>query len=479
MKTRAFHILNPLPNREYNPKLYTPTGNRCDPHNAALDYSLDQYQSVITDAMTRTAPTTHIKNMSRAEHTAIRTLSEQLKEGTALHIPIPADKDRAYCLVSPDQHINLWRSAMSGAMFTLVDEDSTDWNVVKSSTRVCVRKALESGVITFDLYRFLTQHCNGDYRTPVGNLLLKSHKLLLPQTALPAKTRLYIDTVNCITTPLAKYISVQLTKARDCIPHRIRDSRDLMSKISHLGFRQSIRFVTLDITDFYPNTTVAQGREVMKAHLAHEIATLCLEFSDIIHDSLVVKTPIGTYKLPDRYGIGLVHSCEICDLYWAIVEARVLDRLKQCGLTPLFYGRMIDDCIMILDCTDSELEFILKQFKEADPTEPVSVEVSSKTIDFLDVTLYKGHQFKLTGKLDSKLYTKPSSSALHLPRTSHHPESTFFSILNGEMRRSVIASSSFTNHQFEMNRKMRQFKARGYSPGELTIGMGNLFPDMA
>ena len=39
-------------------------------------------------------------NLSRGEFTALHTLRSALEDGTATHIPLPADKDRAYTLVS-------------------------------------------------------------------------------------------------------------------------------------------------------------------------------------------------------------------------------------------------------------------------------------------------------------------------------------------------------------------------------------------
>jgi hypothetical protein len=128
---------------------------------------------------------------------------------------------------------------------------------------------------------------------------------------------------------------------------------------------------------------------------------------------------------------------------------------------------MKDDVLMLLDCTDEQLDTVIEQFQTADPHKAVTVEISRQSVDFLDATLYKGPQFILTGKLDTKMYTKPSSSALHLPRRSHHPDSTFNAIISNEMRRSIIASSSLGNHMREMTKKHKQFLARGYSNGVL------------
>ena len=447
--------------------MYVPTGNQCNPYCDALDTCLDDYQSVITAAMAQ-PDSIPVQNTHYTEKKALETLSKQIKEGTATHIPIPADKDRQYTLVSPAQHMNIWNDLMSNPIFVQIEHSHIDWESINRRVRFVAKEALESGSITSDIYRFLVQHCKGGYRTPVANLLIKTHKLLKPCAPIPAKARLYIDTVNYLTTPLAKYISVQLMPVCEAIPYRITDTRQLMEQISNMSFPQNVIILSMDITDFYPNTTVPEGEEAMNRHLPPETAAVCTSFSKLIHETLYVQTPIGWYLLPKRYGIGLVHSGEVCDIVQSHTEQRTLQTLESCeNIIPLFYGRMKDDVLMILDCTERQLDIVIEHFQTADPNKPVTVEVSRQSVDFLDVTLYKGPQFTLTGKFDTKLYTKPSSSSLHLPRTSHHPDSTFNAILSNEMRRSVIASNSLTNHMSEMAKKQQQFRVRGYSNGVL------------
>ena len=93
---------------------------------------------------------------------------------------------------------------MSGAQYLPVEPDSIDWSAVKRTVRLTVKEALEAECISNSTGRFLTQHCVGPVREPRGNLLVKTHKPMQPYTAVPAKTRLYIDTVNCVTTPFSE-----------------------------------------------------------------------------------------------------------------------------------------------------------------------------------------------------------------------------------------------------------------------------------
>ena len=193
-------------------------------------------------------------------------------------------------------------------------------------------------------------------------MLIKTHKLLKPCAPIPAKVRLYIDIINYLTTTLAKYISVQLTAPCEAILYRTNDTRQLIKHISSMSFTQSIILVTMDITDFYPNTTVPEGESAINRQLPPDIAAICIKFSNLIHKTLYVQTPVGWYLLPERYGIGLVHSGEVCDLVWSDTEQNTLQSLeREESIAPLFYGRMKDDVLMFLDCTDSELETVLNR----------------------------------------------------------------------------------------------------------------------
>ena len=472
IKNSAYHVLYPS-DRPYNPKLYHPTGNRMDPEEPPLDHCIEQYQHTITKAMRATHPHTISTppNTSNAERRAIIQLQQEITEGTAQFIPLPSDKDRALCLVSPVQHQQLWEAQMGTPMFTQIDPDSIEWNPIRNRVRHAVNWALTHNLITHSEHRFLTKDSVGSIRTPRANLLVKTHKLMTPYRNPPAKTRLYIDTVNWATTPLAKYISVALTPAREQIPYRIRDTPDLMRQISSKTYSQNSWLITLDIVDFYPQTTVLEGEAIIKQHLTPEIADLCVRFSTLIHDTMYLETPIGWYRAPDRYGIGFAHSGEVCDLVWANVEATVLPAISALGIDLQFYGRMVDDCLLVVDCTLPLVHQMIHLFQTADPNKSVTYTISNKSADFLDVTLYKGPQFTLTGHLDTRQYTKPSTSGLHLPQTSFHPTATFGSILFGAARRALVASSRPSLMSGSLSTQALQYLSRGYNLNTLKATM--------
>ena len=278
---------------------------------------------------------------------------------------------------------------------------------------------------------------------------------------------MYVDTVLYITTPLTKFLSVHLTPAREQIEGRVLSTRQFISEIELVVFPQDVSFYLIDIVDFYPNTDPADGRKTIEKYAPEEYRELMLTFSDLVHGTLYQWTPDGLVKVADKYGIGLGHSGEVCDLNWADVEQRILQKLRQIGIHIYFWKRMVDDYFIALTGTEAEKLTVINSFRTADPNRPVTVERSDSSVNYLDVTVYKGDRFRKTGRVDTKLFTKPTNTELHLPYSSFHPLSTFDSILYGQHQRSLIASSGIEQHSATMLQKYTGYLRRGYPAEKL------------
>ena len=128
---------------------------------------------------------------------------------------------------------------------------------------------------------------------------------------------------------------------------------------------------------------------------------------------------------------------------------------------------MVDDYFIALTGTEAEKLTVINSFRTADPNRPVTVERSDSSVNYLDVTVYKGDRFRKTGRVDTKLFTKPTNTELHLPYSSFHPLSTFDSILYGQHQRSLIASSGIEQHSATMLQKYTGYLRRGYPTEKL------------
>ena len=472
IKTAAYFALNPIEKTDdpYNPRLYTPTGNTADPDSAALDHTLLQYEGVIERALEHTAVTptpqwpslreesTH--SLGKHQRAAYRAIMRESKDGTGTEIALMADKDRAFVNVTVQQYMSMWKQHLSTTAYKPVEFSTVDWVEIVRRTRYLAKKALEEKLITPSQHRYLVKDCTGAVRYPRGSVMVKTHKPIHPSADPPAASRAYVDTVNYITSAWSRYLSVQLTPAREQIPNRISDTRDFICKLLKHRFKQDCWLGTADIVDFYPNTKVSGGEETIKKCAPPNLVGLCIEASRLIHSSLYVITPLGCYQLDGRYSIGLGHAAEVCDLDWHFVEQRVFQNLTE-AQQAAFWCREIDDYFFVLEGLIEDREAFIAALKSADPDRPIKVSISTDSVDYLDVTIYKGHGFKTSGVLDTQPYTKPSYTGMHLPYKSHHPQSTFNSILSGYHNRSLITSSSLRVHIKQMNSTVKSFRMRG------------------
>ncbi len=63
--------------------------------------------------------------------------------------------------------------------------------------------------------------------------------------------------------------------------------------------------------------------------------------------------------------------------------------------------------------------------------------ISSNSIDFLDLTIFKGRRYFTEGTLDFKVYSKPNNQFLYTPFTSFHPRHVKIAFIYGELTRYV------------------------------------------
>ena len=108
------------------------------------------------------------------------------------------------------------------------------------------------------------------------------------------------------------------------------------------------------------------------------------------------------------------------NIYMAEFEQEVLEKATK---LPLVYWRFLDDIFIIWP--HSEIEFLefFKLLNNHSNSIKLKYTMSTDTIDFLDVTIFKGHRFQTEPVLDTKVYFKPTDTheLLHkvFPPSSH------------------------------------------------------------
>ena len=96
---------------------------------------------------------------------------------------------------------------------------------------------------------------------------------------------------------------------------------------------------------------------------------------------------------------------------------------------------------------------------------------SSNSVDFLDITIFKGQQFQDKGLFDVSPFQKPMNKYLYIPLFSHHCANVFKSFIQAEIQR-YTRNSTDPLHVILMRRLLRdRLIARGYPPRYLDYVM--------
>ncbi len=102
------------------------------------------------------------------------------------------------------------------------------------------------------------------------------------------------------------------------------------------------------------------------------------------------------------------------NLFMANLEEQLLSKYPT---KPLLWLRYIDDILVV---NQESLKQFVRYLNNAHHTVKFTYECSSTTVDFLDLTLYKGPRFQLENKLDTKPF-KTTNKFQYLEYSSAHP----------------------------------------------------------
>ena len=150
--------------------------------------------------------------------------------------------------------------------------------------------------------------------------------------------------------------------------------------------------------------------------------------------------------------MGAPFSPTVANIYMSVTIRRFLrTQTKQ----PLLLSRYIDDIFMIWTDTEDLNQFIA-ELNSFNPALKYTHHYSSSSIDFLDLTIYKGPLFPSTNSLDIKTFQKPHNLYQYLHFTSCHQKSVYKSIISGELIRYVRTNTSEVNYEVMKSKGLPQ-----------------------
>ena len=395
-------------------------------------------------------------NVTEKEKTAIKKF-KQINDKIIIK---PADKNLGLVLLNTDDYITQCVNLLS---------DSNTYRPASSYPKNEIKRLINNTIISFKpqlfqfskrLYQFLTSepdHC----RTPQFYGIPKVHKEF---TTIPP-VRPIISQCSSILNPTARFIDHVLQPLAQAYPDYIQNSTSLSLILQNLPVPDNAILVTLDVTSLYPSIPQTDLLQVvydeMFSHrhlllfdpnLIIQLLYTGINFNYFEFASAIFQQIKGT-------AMGAAFSPTIANIYMSVTIRRFLrTQTKQ----PLLLSRYIDDIFLIWTESEEDLKQFLADLNSFNPAIQYTFFQSQSSVDFLDLTIYKGHLFPFTNNLDTKTFQKAQNLYQYLHYSSCHQPAVYKSIISGELVRYARTNTSEANYEVMKAQFKQRLLARGY-----------------
>ena len=245
-----------------------------------------------------------------------------------------------------------------------------------------------------------------------------------------------ISDIDSESYRIAQFLSDQLKPYANSHPSYLKDTYDFINKLNNLDpLPDNCILATLDVDSLYTNIDNTFGINSVKSALGRdpkpihqyiiELLDLNLRTNDFEFNGEHYLQIFGT-------AMGKSYSVEYANIVMAEWERLALTNTTD---QPLVYFRFLDDIFIIWTHGEEKFQTFLNFLNSQAPTIKLKACTSTQSVDFLDVTIFKGENFQNNGKLDTKVYFKETDSHQLLFKESFHPKHTFKAIIKSQIIR--------------------------------------------
>lgn len=264
---------------------------------------------------------------------------------------------------------------------------------------------------------------------------------------------------------VAEYLDYFLTPLSKKHSSYIKDTQNFLEKIKALRLKEPCFLFTMDVNSLYTNIDIELGmkatKKILESHpdpsRPDDILMRLLEINLKRNDFVFQK---NWYLQTKGTAMGKRFAPAYANIYMADWEETAF---QKCKLLPVIYLRFLDDIWGVWTHSKEEFETFVQTLNSHHTSIKIEPQLSEKETNFLDTTVFKGSDFEETGKLDTKLFVKPTDTHSLLHRKSFHPKHVFQGIVKSQLLRySRICSK---NEDYEGARKclFMALRKRGYS----------------
>jgi hypothetical protein len=383
----------------------------------------------------------------------------------------PADKGCAIVVMDKARYLNeIWRMLDNDRYYERLQESIMPDTI--SKVRTMVLHMYLAKLISRKVYEFL--------REP--NEALKMHKFYgLPKVnkarttwPLPNQPALRPITTSTgsILSALSSWVdfNIQPYVTKMLKDSLVKDTYDFIDRLKNLELPRDaeVILVAADVKDLYTNIPHDEGIEAVLAACEQDgiidarLKPHLKKAMDLILKRNDFTVAGRHYRQKKGIAMGTNAAPAIANIYMEMIDKVV------CNSNPLFYARFIDDLILVWDKNRrADLDLLKSAINTCNTNIELVFTESDTSNTFLDVELLITDRIQREGKLDWKVYFKPTDTRQLLHRDSCHPKHTFAGIIKSQMFRYKRLCSRTADFLAVCDSLARILHLRGYSMQQL------------
>ena len=250
-------------------------------------------------------------------------------------------------------------------------------------------------------------------RTPRFYLLPKIHKENNPG-------RPVISSVDCHTSRISSFVDYHIQDSAQSLKSYVRDTTDLINKISTTGeLPEEAYLVTMDVEALYTNIPNNEGLQALKEAMDKKqhksVATI------VIVTLMRLILTLNNFVFNDKNYLQ-IKGCVMGTICAPPFANIFMEKFEETFIYPyiqnlcILYLRYIDDLFLIWTGTKEQFKDFVTNLNSQHPSIKFSYQISDKSIDFLDTTVYIKNR-----RLHTTIFTKPTDKQNYLHYKSEHP----------------------------------------------------------
>ena len=270
------------------------------------------------------------------------------------------------------------------------------------------------------------------------------------------------------TEKISQLIDLHLKPHIPEIKSYLRDSSHLISLLESTPIPKDCTLATIDVKSLYLNIPHEDGINAVLNRLygTQELADDMTIPPNTMTDLLKIVLEQNYFQFADKMyhqvqgtAMGTKMATSYANLFMAELEEKLLANYP---IKPILWKRYIDDILCIWPGPPSELDRFMKYLNQSHPTIKFTHESSTLSVDFLDLTIYKGLRHTTSLILDIAPFFKSTNKFQYLEYSSAHPIGTFASLTKGELTRLLRACSDRETYKKVSDKLLLALTERGY-----------------